>query len=231
MKITCISDTHAYHHITQIEPCDVLVHAGDYSTMGGLREISSLFDWFDRQPCNHVVTCCGNHDFGIQNHPDVFNQEILEPVSGKIHYLELASYYFPGSVTIEGVTFTGSPWTPYYFNWAFNFPRRDINSHEIAKAHWDLIPQETNVLLTHGPPYSILDKTEDGRYVGCPALNERILELSDLKAHVFGHIHKSYGQVTLGDVLYVNASQKDIDYRSHNRPFTFTLGEDESLET
>lgn len=88
-----------------------------------------------------------------------------------------------------------------------------------------MIPTDTNVLVTHGPPLGILDKT-DGRYhapenVGCWDLAKRIRELPELKLHVFGHIHCAYGWEKLAGVTYVNASICNERYEHSNRPIVF----------
>jgi len=91
-------------------------------------------------------------------------------------------------VIIEGVKFYGSPWQPRFFDWAFNLDRG-----EEIKKKWDLIPMDTDVLITHGPPYGILDLTHEGEKVGCEELMKAVLRVQP-KIHIFGHIHEAYGE-------------------------------------
>jgi hypothetical protein len=99
-------------------------------------------------------------------------------------------------VTIDGVAFYGSPWQPWFYDWAFNLPR---DGWELRK-RWEAIPTETDVLVTHGPPHMVLDKAA-GRHSkdvasdhgGCKILRTEILTRIKPKLHVFGHIHEGYG--------------------------------------
>jgi len=119
-------------------------------------------------------------------------------------------------IVIDGVKFYGSPWQPDFFDWAFNLPRGDA-----LKAKWDLIPPDTDVLITHGPPHSILDYSiHDKVNVGCEDLYKRVMDLRP-KLHCFGHIHGSYGRTEyVGDVhtVFVNASICDEEYNPVNAP-------------
>jgi Icc-related predicted phosphoesterase len=115
-------------------------------------------------------------------------------------------------VELDGLKFWGSPVTPWFHNWAFNRIDDKINEH------WDLIPNDINVLITHGPPYLTLDATKSGLRVGCPRLSNKIKDLTDLKVHVFGHIHEASGIVEKDGVTYVNASTLDLYYEVKNSP-------------
>jgi Icc-related predicted phosphoesterase len=125
-------------------------------------------------------------------------------------------------VEIDGIKFWGSPVTPRFFDWAFN---RDAD----IQYHWNMIPYDTNVLITHGPPYGILDLTiREGKPVGCHYLRRRLFDLKDLKVHSFGHIHEGFGQ-QVGDgedfegVHFVNASYLDHRYRAVNSPVIINI--------
>ncbi len=62
-------------------------------------------------------------------------------------------YLEDSSITLYGINIYGSPWQPFFCNWAFNLPRGE----ELA-SKWSAIPQETDVLLTHGAPFCHGDK-------------------------------------------------------------------------
>lgn len=123
-------------------------------------------------------------------------------------------------MTIEGIKLWGSPWQPWFFDWAFNLQR----GPEIARK-WDLIPDDIHVLATHGPPHGVLDKTSrrPPQSVGCEALLERVAALPVLKLHVFGHIHEGYGTLVRGGCTFVNASICDVRYSPVNSPVTLDL--------
>jgi len=97
-----------------------------------------------------------------------------------------------GTVEIEGVRFWGSPWQPWFFDWAFNLERG-----EEIRAKWELIPDDTEVLITHGPPQGHGDMTSRGEGAGCADLLARIRQVKP-RYHLFGHIHEGYGTSTDG---------------------------------
>ena len=129
-------------------------------------------------------------------------------------------------IEVEGLKIWASANSPAFCNWAFNVDRL-----EIAK-YWAEIPDDTHVLITHGPPMGILDGVErfNGKlcefeieHVGCYDLRNRISQLKQLKLHVFGHIHEGYGKLQVGDITYVNASNCTKHYRPTNPPITVEL--------
>ena len=206
MKIIAISDTHNMQkYIKLIPEGDVVVHAGDSTMRGTVKEISEFAEWYGKLNFKHKVAISGNHDFGFQN----ANRETVENIMAEngITYLK------DSGAEIEGIKFWGAPWQPWFHSWAFNLHR----GNEIAEK-WNLIPEDTNILITHGPPYGILDVTETGETVGCEALTERIKSLKNLKYHIFGHIHESYGAVERNGVVYVNACTCTRNYTPTNKP-------------
>lgn len=189
VKIVCISDTHAQHHLTVVPDGDILIHAGDITRHGSLEDVESFDQWLGTLPHRHKVVICGNHDFCFQKRPAEARARITNAV-----YLE------DSGCEIEGLTFYGSPWQPWFGGWAFNLPRGE----ELA-AKWAMIPVGVDVLITHGPPESILDLTRRGDSVGCRDLFLRVFEVKP-RLHVFGHIHEAAGQVTSPNTIFVNAS-------------------------
>jgi Icc-related predicted phosphoesterase len=204
MRLVLISDTHNWHRTMARPPeGDVLIHAGDLTDQGTLEEIAAFFEWFGALPHRHKIVIAGNHDFAFEKTPA--EAEALVP-SG-------VTYLRDSGVEIQGFKLWGSPWQPWYYDWAFNLPRGE----EIARK-WALIPEETAVLVTHGPPHGVLDQAVEGPpgRPGCEALAARVALLPRLRLHVFGHIHEGYGQVMKGDCTFVNACTCDIDYRPRN---------------
>lgn len=203
MKFVFISDTHSLHEQVALPEGDVLVHAGDFSMRGSLPEVSAFLDWFEGQPHRHKVLVAGNHDFLAEREPGVFRALLPESVI----YLE------NNGIEIEGLRLWGSPITPWFFDWAFNRHRgADI------RPYWEAIPHGTDVLITHGPPYGILDEVlRDPRPVGCRDLLRRIEKIRP-KVHVFGHIHEGYGQLEHDGTLFINAASVDVRYKPVNAP-------------
>lgn len=126
-------------------------------------------------------------------------------------------YLCDSGVTIDGVNFWGSPITPTFFNWAFNRDR----GRNILK-HWEKIPLDTDVLITHGPPYGILDYTMSKMNVGCEELLKKV-KLIKPQYHLFGHIHEAYGVYNDESTTYMNGSILDEDYIIANEPILFEI--------
>jgi Icc-related predicted phosphoesterase len=124
-------------------------------------------------------------------------------------------------VEFNGIKIWGSPVQPCYKNWAFNRNR----GSEIKK-HWDKIPSHIDILITHGPSYSKLDRTIDGLNVGCKDLLDRVNCLRP-KYHIFGHIHESYGcekDISTG-VISINASLVNKEKILKNSPIAFAIAD------
>lgn len=206
MKIVCISDTHGKHEKMTIPDGDILLHAGDISKLGKESEIKDFNDWLATLPHQHKVMIAGNHDFLFEQAPKLAQSLITKAV-----YLE------DSFVEIENLKIWGSPMSPWYHNWAFNRKR----GKEIRK-YWDLIPEDIDILMTHGPPYGILDKTIHNEQVGCKELLEVVTKIRP-KIHLFGHIHEHYGVVENNHTKFINASMLDIKYRNINEAVVLEL--------
>ncbi len=209
MKITLISDTHGKHQLLKLPKGDLLIHAGDISKLGRQVEFYGFLDWFSRQKFTYKVFIAGNHDFFFeQAHPKIIKQMIPSNVM----------YLNDSGCEIEGIKIWGSPITPWFHNWAFN---RERGSQ--IRQHWDLIPDDTDILVTHGPPSGILDKTIYGEHTGCEELFRKVKQLKP-KLHVFGHIHEDYGQDARADTVFINASVLDTNYDLVHKPIVVSLG-------
>ena len=211
MRFVVISDTHGLHEKIQLPKGDVLIHAGDATSRGHDHEISAFGQWFGRQDFAYKIFVAGNHDFLFQT-----NQKeallALKSLDEKIIYLQDSSFLLPFENT--AIKIWGSPWQPFFFDWAFN-----LRNHELEKA-WQKIPQDTQILITHGPPRGVLDLVERGEAVGCQHLRTKVLELSP-KIHIFGHIHEGYGKTHLKNTFMINASSLNVAYEPVNRPIVF----------
>ena len=99
------------------------------------------------------------------------------------------------------------------------------------KRYWSEIPDDTEFLIVHGPPYGILDAVMSGEWVGCEDMIERINNLKNLKLVQYGHIHEDYGHELINDVHYINASVLNLRYELQNNPFIFEVDENKELKT
>jgi predicted phosphodiesterase len=219
VRIVCLSDTHGYHGALDVPDGDVLVHAGDATLGGTAPEVTAFAEWFATLPHPHKVFVAGNHDRLFEDVP----AEAQGLLGDGIVYLQDAA------TTIGGQRFWGSPWQPWFLNYAFNLRRG-----EPLRAKWSLIPEDTDVLITHGPPRGIRDEVKSpaarllgrmlgqGTHVGCADLREAVARLRP-HLHVFGHIHEGYGRETTDGTLCVNASNVDAGYRPVNPPVVVDL--------
>lgn len=208
MKFIAISDTHGRHADLILPKGDVLIHAGDVSRIGDKNEIINFLQWFDDQDFAYKVFIAGNHDFFFEKMPP---EIVTNSVPPGIIYLN------DSGITIEGVKIWGSPVTPWFFDWAFNKQRGAA-----IQKHWDLIPDDVDILLTHGPVYQILDKTISRQHVGCADLLQKVMEIQP-KYHICGHIHEAYGMVNKAEITFMNASVLDVNYKLVNQPIEFEL--------
>lgn len=207
MKFIVVSDTHFQHHKLKLPAADVIIHAGDLTETGREEEVLDFLDWFKSLNYRHKVFIAGNHDFYLEKISHTPIETDLIP--GGIHYLN------DSGVTIEGIHLWGSPVQPQYFNWAFNRKR----GSEIQK-HWNLIPPRTNILITHGPPFEILDINVEGENTGCRNLLATAMKIRP-SFHVFGHIHEAYGRTNVEGIEFMNSSILDESYRFRNKPHAF----------
>lgn len=208
--MTCIllSDTHGQHWSIDTQPADVLIHAGDISRHGYKEEVESFIEWFIEQPQTYKIFIAGNHDFYLEKTSSDVIQSMLP---------ENTWYLNDSGIRIKNYNFWGSPVQPRFFNWAFNRDRgKDIDRH------WKLIPKHTDVVITHGPPYGILDLTERNLNVGCEDLRKRIRTIQP-KLHLFGHIHESRGQIAKNNTDFINATVLNEYYQNVYKPIQYQL--------
>ncbi|MEA1079504.1 metallophosphatase domain-containing protein [Marinobacter qingdaonensis] len=210
MRIVCISDTHSLHdQIEGIPHGDVLIHAGDLTGSGRIPAGFEAVEWLSQLPHRHKILIAGNHDFCFEDY-SAWMREHCERC--EVIYLE------DESTVIDGVKFHGSPWTPRFRDMAYNA------DPALAAEKMRLVPADTDVLITHGPPRGVMDYVpEDDLHVGCLSVEARIPFLKSLKAHVFGHIHEGYGILEKGGVVYVNASTCTERYKPTNPPIVIDI--------
>lgn len=208
MRIVCISDTHGIHDRMehQIPEGDILLHAGDLTLRGNLEDLASVNEFFESLPHPHKIFIPGNHDW-------CFEREEKEARN----LVTSATCLIDERVEIDGVKIWGSPWQPEFFAWAFNLPR----GRKLKEA-WDKIPDDSDIVITHGPPRGILDLCSDGAREGCDDLRDRIAQIQP-KLHLFGHIHESYGLEIHDETTYINASICNLGYRPINAPVVFEI--------
>lgn len=194
MRLVALADTHGYHRALTVPDGDVLVHAGDLTLRGTRPQLEDVADWLRALPHRHKVVVAGNHDFWLQG-----NRAGAREVFRGLHYLE------DEEVTLDGVRFYGSPWQPWFHDWAFN-ARRGAP----IDVYWQRIPVGVDVLVTHGPPAGFGDRVFDGQRVGCEDLLRHLVRVR-AKVHLFGHIHEDRGAWTHGATRVVNCTTSECE--------------------
>ncbi len=213
MIIDCISDLHGCK--PALQGGDLLIIAGDLTTSDKDYQYRSFYEWLDDQDYNKKIVIAGNHDEYCY---ECYKNKCIPFGMSKVEYLCDSGSEF------KGLKIWGSPWTPTFLDWHF------MKDHgEPIRQMWDLIPDDIDILITHGPPFGILDqvnlssKANNGKSAGCEELRNTLDRLKNLKLHVFGHIHEGYGQITVNGVIHVNASIMNEDYYPVNKPIRIVL--------
>jgi Icc-related predicted phosphoesterase len=218
IKYICISDTHMRMKDVLIPEGDILIHAGDLTFKGEEWEILPELDILAAKTKGYKKVICvqGNHEYRLRNQPELVRKFFEERGLVLLHH---EPYEF------EGIKYFGSPYTPTFGRWAFMEDRGAP-----IRRLWEQIPDDTQILITHGQPHLINDiipPEYGGRdrslNVGCEELALRIPQLKDLKLYVGGHLHSGYGITTALSVKYVNGSICNEKYEPVNKPIELYL--------
>lgn len=236
MRIIFISDTHNKHrqmvfnpeNFIDVNQENILIHSGDCTSMGKKHEVKEFISWLcELKGFSKKIFIAGNHDFAFEEHKyphhkgdyewlyEIIDEEYLSLCD--VVYLEDSEYTLFSNELDKTFKFYGTPWQPEFFNWAFNLPRKGVK----LKQMWDQIPNDTDILISHGPPYGIRDVI-DGKNVGCELLTERVKEITPL-IHTFGHIHDAYGGLYKDDTFYINSSTCNEAYYPVNPPHVIDI--------
>ncbi|WP_028057679.1 metallophosphoesterase family protein [Candidatus Solirubrobacter pratensis] len=209
--IVCISDLH--EHLVEVPACDLLLIAGDvsFAFKGDLVAKQAFLagefkDWLERAPASEIVLVAGNHDQSIEAWG--------VPEGLRCRYLQDAG------VELFGLRIWGTPWQPWFFDWAFNAPRRDGEAFLASK--FDAIPAGTDIVVAHGPPHGYGDRTGREEHVGSTAMTAALDRVQPCLM-VCGHIHPAYGRYRLGATEIINASLVDEEYMPVNPVFEIEL--------
>jgi len=202
-KICLFSDTHGLHNDVIIPECDILIFAGDFD-IHSLSDLENANAWFGKQKAKHKIFLAGNHDTYLEKIP-TFS---IEDIFNNVIYLE------DSSVNICGLTIYGSPYSPEFGNWSFSYKRCSLE----AKNIWSKIPENLDILVTHGPSYGVLDRNLYDESCGCEVLSREIMQKKP-KNHIYGHLHLFGGQsITQCNINFYNVSVLDEDYKLVNSP-------------
>ncbi|MDR1370205.1 MAG: metallophosphatase domain-containing protein [Dysgonamonadaceae bacterium] len=202
MRLLHLSDTHSLHRSLQNLPAaDIIIHSGDVSKTGKAEEVMDFIKWFGGLDYKYRIFIAGNHDTCLDSKDAAKIQKLLP---------ENCIYLYASGIEIEGIRFWG---IPAFISYLLN----------VEKYMEDLeaIPRDTDILITHNPPYGILDRYGNTRY-GCPFLQQKVLEIKP-EYHLFGHIHDAYGSKRHGGTTFINGAILDEQYCIANSPVEINL--------
>lgn len=179
MVLVLFGDTHELHREVEVPAGDILICVGDFTMFSeNLSAIEDFNEWLGDLPHPHKIVVPGNHEFFLESNPE------------RRTLLDNANVLIDEGIAIEGLNIYGSPMIPLYGT-AFG-----KSSAQDRKLHWSKVPNDTHVLVTHGPPFGILDHPPDQiKGMGDPELRNRVKELSFLKLHAFGHVDGAHGVI------------------------------------
>lgn len=204
MLVRATSDIHGFTPEVSIEPCDLALIAGDFMPVhdhGSMVQrrflLTQFSEWLDEQPADHIVLVSGNHDFLMQK---AWAWRYVERLPEKVTYLR------DSGADLCGQRIWGTPWSFCPEGWAFRY------EHEThAERVCSNIPDDTDIIVSHGPPYGYGDRVLNGLMLGSGALMQRIRQVRP-RLTVFGHIHEGYGRWQWPPV-YMDPDSLEADLR------------------
>ena len=229
MIIDCISDLHG--HFPKLMGGDLLIIAGDCTTNDKLYAWNEFFNWLDAQKYTRKILVAGNHDNFCEQWA-TSDDSIHDVFLGR----PSVTYLCDSGTEFDGYKIWGSPWTSAFKGinpkcMAFTMPF-GCDTEEHLHEQWKLIPTDTDILITHSPPFGILDgiPIEDGSFfhAGSISLEHELETRLRPKFHIFGHIHEQGGKhetIGIADpdrfraTVHVNASYVNERYKPVNKPF------------
>jgi Icc-related predicted phosphoesterase len=190
MVLVLFGDTHELHREVEVPAGDILICVGDFTMFSkNLSAIEDFNEWLGELPHRHKIVVPGNHEFFLESNPE------------RRSLLDNANVLIDEGIEIEGLNIYGSPTTPL-LGTAFG-----MSSPNDRARHWSKVPDDTHVLVTHGPPFGILDLSPgQAERMGDPELRNRVRELPSLKLHAFGHVHGAHGAVEQNGVTFANVA-------------------------
>tara|TARA_Y100000310_G_scaffold339480_1_gene432250 strand:- start:459 stop:1154 length:696 start_codon:yes stop_codon:yes gene_type:complete len=227
MKIVALSDIHGnlFNPNKFDLECDILIIAGDICPTKGFIDCAEFqANWLDEQfrnwlykiPARHIIGIAGNHDRVWEDAPSLVPKDLPW------------TYLQDDSIVVEDIKIWGSPWTNFFCNWAFNLDKDDPDETKLHMA-FEQIPEDADIIVTHGPPFGILDQVGGvGDHLGSVALRENVFRVKP-KFHFYGHIHSgcNMSDLSLPDpkvmemdgITFANVSLLNEPYKMVYKPF------------
>ena len=216
MKVVCISDTHNFHNHVDVPDGDILIHAGDFTLAGSLSEVLDFNDWLGTLDHTYKIIIAGNHDRCLGQNDTLGFKMITN-----------GTYLMNSGIDIDGIKIWGSPLTPAFKGMRGGLTFYADRDGKAMKRTWQGMPKKIDILITHGPPYGILDYVlygaDSGLHVGDGMLAGKVIERKP-RYHIFGHIHEGYGTFKADyGTKFINCSVVNASYNVVNKPIEFKI--------
>jgi Icc-related predicted phosphoesterase len=229
MLIDCISDLHG--HYPKLDGGDLLIVAGDLTATDTKDELLYFHQWISAQNYKKSIIIAGNHDNTcIKGYP-FYNRPFA--VEGCVMPYNDIEYLCDSGTEFEGLKIWGSPWTRNFVGMNPHCKAFSLDTEEELAEKWALIPDDVDILITHSPPYGILDSVRNNPNSIPDSAGSRSLMdwmatkwkvLEGVKINVFGHIHEHGGKRgSLNMVQFINASHVNERYQPVNAPIRIIL--------
>jgi Icc-related predicted phosphoesterase len=204
VRVVCISDSHELHRELNVPDGDLLIHAGDFTFWNHTSKIRDFNEWLGELPHRHNVVIPGNHDRAFHTDP-------------RLHTLITNGVLLINeSVQVCGLNIWGSPVTCDDASHGHSKPEE--RAHLYAR-----IPKDTDILITHGPPFGVLDREPgSSERHGCTELRKAVVRVKP-RLHVFGHVHVGYGTLATEHTQFVNAALMGWSGDLENRPIVLSI--------
>ena len=224
--LVLLSDTHQLHREVEVPDGDIFIHAGDFTMFSESMDAVVDFNaWLGELPHRYKIVVPGNHEFFLEADPSerslLSNATVLINEGPEVAFKVLLLFHRFNRLstlpTIEGLRIWGSPVTPMYGG-AFG-----VSSAVDRKKLYAQIPWDIDVLISHGPPFGILDTAPiSGSHEGCRELLDAVTRLRP-KLHVFGHIHTAYGTYQTEHTIFINAARLGLHDAADKPPFVLQI--------
>lgn len=206
VRLACISDTHQMERELELPDGDILLHAGDFTMFSrSARAIFDFSEWLDELPYAHKIVVPGNHEFFLEADPSRRN------------LISTAIVLINEGIEVMGLKIWGTPTTPLEGG-AFG-----VSSPAKRAKIYSEIPDDVDILISHGPPFGILDRAPDSpHHAGCLELLKAVTRVKP-RLHLFGHAHMAYGVMDTENTLYVNAALMGLDGDLSKAPISLRM--------
>lgn len=207
MIIDCISDLHG--HLPKLEGGDLLIISGDLTARDSELEHFRVSQWMDEQSYKHIIFIAGNHDNFCMNYTIMTEQGI--------------SYLCDSMVEYEGLKIWGTPWTLTFPGMNPDCKAFTVNTEDKLREKYAACPDDIDIIISHGPPYGILDLSKNEDRCGSLALRELMFRVKP-KYLICGHIHECGGKsIDLVSTICINASIMNEYYQPVNKPYRIEI--------